>query len=316
MADNEPKENKYKYWKRRTKDQALNLFSIAKNKYYNKYYNLWMSKFKWRGLDEDLKEQEENYIMRKLWSEGALALRNIKNTDMIALCPFAIADYNYLDFPDTVTLVNERNVSEQIIPKGKQVVNKDVCLLYAMPNHKPIQWTVDYYTDRIAQAAVLINNNLALQNMPFVIGVTEEDKTQMTDIVDRILNNEVVVFAGVNDINKLQALITQVPYLVDKLQSYIVSQENELLTILGIDNSGSAAKKAQMLVDEVNANNDVINDYARSIEDEMRAWLARANKVLNRNITIEPKSKPVDTTKDYEDSSIVKSKEKSEGEKI
>ena len=83
MADNEPKENKYKYWKRRTKDQALNLFSIAKNKYYNKYYNLWMSKFKWRGLDEDLKEQEENYIMRKLWSEGSLALRNIKNTDMI-----------------------------------------------------------------------------------------------------------------------------------------------------------------------------------------------------------------------------------------
>ena len=103
MADNEPKENKYKYWKRRTKDQALNLFSIAKNKYYNKYYNLWMSKFKWRGLDEDLKEQEENYIMRKLWSEGALALRNIKNTDMIALCPFAIANYNYLDFDPHVT---------------------------------------------------------------------------------------------------------------------------------------------------------------------------------------------------------------------
>lgn len=104
-------------------------------------------------------------------------------------------------------------------------------------------------------------------------------------------------------------MVTQAPYIVDKLQTYIVSQENELLTILGIDNTGSAAKKAQMVVDEVNANNDVINDYGASIEDELRRWLDRANKVLGRNITIEATSKPVDTTHDYEDASIVESKE-------
>ena len=104
-------------------------------------------------------------------------------------------------------------------------------------------------------------------------------------------------------------MITQAHYIVDKLQTYIVSQENELLTILGIDNTGSAAKKAQMVVDEVNANNDVINDYGASIEDELRRWLDRANKVLGRNITIEATSKPVDSTHDYEDVSIVESKE-------
>ena len=65
-----------------------------------------------------------------------------------------------------------------------------------------------------------------------------------------------------------------------------------------------------MLVDEVNANNDVINDYGRSIEDEIRGWLERANKVLNKNISIEAKSKPVDTTKDYEDKSIQDDKER------
>ena len=99
------------------------------------------------------------------------------------------------------------------------------------------------------------------------------------------------------------------PFLIDKLQAYIVSMENELLTILGVDNSGVQAKKAQMLVDEVNANNDVINDYGNSIIDELTKWLDRANKVLNRNITIEAKSKPVDTTKDYEDASITVDKE-------
>lgn len=305
-------ENKSKFWKRRRKiiSKDINkLIALTVDTYNNKYYNLWMSKFEWNGLDEDLKEQEENYIMRKLWYDGTVAIRNIKNTNMIAIAPWELQNYNYLGFPETINLVNERGASKTIIPSKTLIVNKDVALLFCTPSQKPIKAVVDYYVDRITQAVVLINNNLCLQNMPFVINCTEEDQKRLSDIVDRILNNELVITTASSDINKLQALITQVPFLIDKLQAYIVSMENELLTILGVDNSGVQAKKAQMLVDEVNANNDVINDYGNSIIDELTKWLDRANKVLNRNITIEAKSKPVDTTKDYEDASITVDKE-------
>lgn len=305
-------ENKSKFWKRRRKiiSKDINkLIALTVDTYNNKYYNLWMSKFEWKGLDEDLKEQEENYIMRKLWYDGTVAIRNIKNTNMIAIAPWELQNYNYLGFPETINLINERGASKTIIPSKTLIVNKDVALLFCTPSQKPIKAVVDYYVDRITQAVVLINNNLCLQNMPFVINCTEEDQKRLSDIVDRILNNELVITTASSDINKLQALITQVPFLIDKLQAYIVSMENELLTILGVDNSGVQAKKAQMLVDEVNANNDVINDYGNSIIDELTKWLDRANKVLNRNITIEAKSKPVDTTKDYEDASITVDKE-------
>ena len=305
-------ENKNKFWKRRRKiiSKDINkLIALTVDTYNNKYYNLWMSKFEWNGLDEDLKEQEENYIMRKLWYDGTVAIRNIKNTNMIAIAPWELQNYNYLGFPETINLINERGASKTIIPSKTLIVNKDVALLFCTPSQKPIKAVVDYYVDRITQAVVLINNNLCLQNMPFVINCTEEDQKRLSDIVDRILNNELVITTASSDISKLQALITQVPFLIDKLQAYIVSMENELLTILGVDNSGVQAKKAQMLVDEVNANNDVINDYGNSIIDELTKWLDRANKVLNRNITIEAKSKPVDTTKDYEDASITVDKE-------
>ena len=305
-------ENKSKFWKRKRKiiSKDINkLIALTVDTYNNKYYNLWMSKFEWNGLDEDLKEQEENYIMRKLWYDGTVAIRNIKNTNMIAIAPWELQNYNYLGFPETINLINERGASKTIIPSKTLIVNKDVALLFCTPSQKPIKAVVDYYVDRITQAVVLINNNLCLQNMPFVINCTEEDQKRLSDIVDRILNNELVITTASSDINKLQALITQVPFLIDKLQAYIVSMENELLTILGVDNSGVQAKKAQMLVDEVNANNDVINDYGNSIIDELTKWLDRANKVLNRNITIEAKSKPVDTTKDYEDASITVDKE-------
>ena len=306
--------NKYQFWKRfkGQPNYIQELLQEVSNNYTDKYYNIWMSKFKWTGLDEETKEQQENYIMRKLWSDGSLAIRNIANTNLIALMPFATISYNYLDFPETVNLINKRGVSEVIIPSGEQVVNKDVAIVYCLPSHKPIKQLVKYYTDRIAQVEIIINNNLKLQNIPFVIGCNEEDKDSMEDIVERILNNELVVYSAVGDINKLQTLATTAPYLIDKLKSYQVSLENELLTTLGIDNSGVQAKKAQMLVDEVNANNDAINDFGNCIIDELKSWLERANKVLNRNISIEAKTKPVDTTKDFEDASITEQKDKEE----
>ena len=278
----------------------------------NKYYNVWMSKFKWSGLDEEIKEQEQNYIMRHFWSEGTVALRNIKGLNLIAMCPWNTETYNYLDFPEKIVLVNKRGVSKTIIPSTPQVVNKDVALLYCLPNHKSISSVVYYYIERMIQVEIVINNNLKLQNIPFVIGVTEEDKDQFDDIIEKILNNELVVFTSVNDIKKLQTLATNAPYIVDKLKAYLVSLENELLTVLGIDNSGAQAKQAQLTVDEVNASNDIINDYGLAIEDEIKAWLERANAVLGRNISIEAKTKPVDSTHDYEDVTITQSKEKSE----
>lgn len=317
MADTKKKKNpKYDFCKRYKgcgAEVKAFINQVAQN-LKNKYYNVWMSKFNWSGLDEEIKEQEQNYIMRHFWSEGTVALRNIKGVNLIAMCPWNTETYNYLDFPEKIILVNKRGVSRTIIPSTPQVVNKDVALLYCLPNHKSIASVVYYYIDRMIQVEIVINNNLKLQNIPFIVGVTEEDKDQFDDIIEKILNNELVVFTSVNDIKKLQTLATNAPYIVDKLKAYLVSLENELLTVLGIDNSGAQAKQAQLTVDEVNATNDIINDYGLAIEDEIKAWLERANAVLGRNISIEAKIKPVDSTHDYEDVTITESKEKSEEE--
>ena len=307
-------ENKYTFFSRfRDSDRKTErLLDSYQRAYERKYYNLWMSKFDWSGLDEENKEQEENYIMRKLWIDGKVAMRNIKETNMIALCPFTEETFNYLDFPETVVLINKRGAAEQIIPPNPQIVNKEVAIIYCTPGHDSIKSIVDSYIEKMVQVDLIINNNLLLQNMPFMVACDESDKKKMKDIITRILNGEIAIFSEVDDIKKLQALVTQTPYLIDKLKSYQVSLENELLTVLGVDNSGVQAKRAQMLVDEVNANNDIINDYGMSIEDELTNWIERANKVLNRNIKIKSKSIAIDSTHAYEDASVTQVKERLE----
>ena len=148
MAETKKKKNpKYDFCKRYrgcgTEVKAF-INQVAQN-LKNKYYNVWMSKFKWSGLDEEIKEQEQNYIMRHFWSEGTVALRNIKGLNLIAMCPWNTETYNYLDFPEKIVLVNKRGVSKTIIPSTPQVVNKDVALLYCLPNHKSISSVVSIF---------------------------------------------------------------------------------------------------------------------------------------------------------------------------
>ena len=274
---------KYKFFKRygSVNDLRDKLF----HQRFNRYYNIWMSKLKWSGLDEENEEQEENYIMRKGWSDGKIAIRQIKNTDLLAFTPFVAATYNMYDFPETVNLVNERSVSTALIPNTPQIVNKDVVIGYFIPSHKPICEIVTHYCNLMVQAEMVINVNLSLQNMPFLIGVDPEDEKKMRDIVDKILNNEIVVFADLQALQKIQSLVTATPYLVDKLKMYIKTLEEELLTIFGIDNNNGIGEK-NIVIDAINANNDIINQYNYSIIGEMNKWINRVNKLFNRNISI------------------------------
>lgn len=290
------KKGKYAFWSGDIKSSVAELRSKCKQNYINKYYNIWMSKFKWTGLDEEMAAEEENFIMRKFWSDGTICARPIKNTDLMIYTPWSLQELNYYDLPETVLMTNLHSVSSNLIPTEPQVVNKDVVLLYCQPNHKPIFSTVAYYVDRMVQVDMVINTNLQLQKMPWLIGVDEADKDKMEDVIDRILSDEIVVFADLQSLGKIQALATNAPYIVDKLIDYKRGLEQELMTFLGVDNNGSTnLEQTHITVDAINANNDIINDYGNAIEGEIKKGLANIKRVFGRDIQIEAMSKPVST---------------------
>ena len=299
------RENKYTFFKGNReygdggRAAVLELEQRCKQNYINKFYNIWMSKFKWSGLDEEIKDQQENFIMRKFWSDGTIAGRKVPSLDVMAYMPYGGMEFDMYDFPSKVTLVNLRGVSQVLVPVEPQVVGKDVVIGWCQPNHKPIEAVVRYYVDRMVQVDMVVNTNLNLMKMPFLIGVNEVDKKKMENIVDRILANEVVVFADLAEISKVQALATQTPYIIDKLTDYKRGLEQELMTYLGVDNNGSKElEQTHVSVDAVNANNDVINDYGYAIESEIRKWVEEMNRVFGRNIDFEAVSKPVNSTRE------------------
>ncbi len=195
------------------------------------------------------------------------------------------------DLPETVMLINEH--ASPLVPSNIQVVDKDVCIGFIQRNKKPLSMIVDWYVERIAQVEMVINTNLHLHKMPYLIPV-EEDQAKIEDAVRRIINNELVLFVEGVDPNLFKAVATGAPYIIDKLHEYKVGLENELKTYLGVDNQGAVEKREQLQLDEVNANNDEINDYASNFLDCLNEFCDNIKETLGITISVKPTSKPVD----------------------
>lgn len=260
--------------------------------YINKYFNLFMNSIEFTNLDYN----QQDYIMRKFWSEGTVAAFPIKNTGELGFTLYATQQYNMYDMPEVVQLINKWNVP--FMPITPQVVDKDVVIGWAQSNHKPVETIVRSYIDRMVQVDMVINTNLNVHKMPFLVGVTPTDEDKIQDLINRILNDELAVFTDLEDLSMVQAFVTQTPYIIDKLYAYRTSLENELLTYLGLDNNLDDPTKDRLLVDQVNANNNLINANQYGFKKNIEAFIDHIREVLGYEITMEFVYKPVDSVYD------------------
>lgn len=258
------------------------LFIKIRTIYLNKYYNLYMNSMEWTGIEPET----EDYIMRQLWSKGTVAAWDYEAIEDCGFAPYSVFGYGYQDVPTEVQLINTRNVPG--FPKKNLIVNKDVVLGYFQRNHKPVQNIVEYYVDRMTQVEMVINTNLELHKMPYLIGIDETDKTSANNVIQKILNNELVVFANLDELNIVKTLVNNTPYIIDKLYAYKNNLESELLTFLGLDNSQVDVDK--LAVDQINANNQLINSNAEGYEKELNKFCKKIKEVLGYDIGVKKTS--------------------------
>lgn len=272
------KEQKQLFYGEKTASQTYRSIVHMLN---NKYYNIYRSNFRTKGLTY----REEHYVMNKFWNDGTIAAFRIKHTDKIGYCPWQRVSWDMYGEPETVQLYNE--FGSPLVPTAIQTVDKDVVIGYIQTNRKPLKMIVNWYVERIAQVQMVINTNLELHKLPFVIPVADgNEKKKIMDVVDKILNNEIVIAVEGIEPNIFKAIATQCPYVIDKLQNYLKDLENGLLTYLGVNNSGSN-KVEQVQLSEVNSNNEEINLSDDNFNTCLESFCGRVKDVLGGDILIE-----------------------------
>lgn len=266
--------------------------------YTEKYFNKWMSKYIFQGLNY----QQVHYFMRKMWSEGSVAVSSIKSanktlsglmadgaidmgTNNIIITPWAPAKrFNIYDFPTHIRLINTRGVD--FITQNELELDKEAVIIYAQKNHKSIFSSIEFKINEIVDIEMKMRVSRKAQNQPWMFTFSPEDKENVKILMEQMANDEPYLMSSLNNPDKCKGITSGAPYITDKQEQDRQKVDNDILTMLGVNNVGIGEKKEHLIVDEVNANNEEIEEQGLAIKTEIEDGWDRANNCFNCNVVL------------------------------
>lgn len=266
--------------------------------YTEKFFNKWMNKYQLKGLNY----QQLHYIMKKLWCDGSVACSSIKsaNKELAGLIESGELDmgdnqviftpwtpdkrFNIYDFPTNVRLINTRGV--KFITTKSLKIDKEVVIIYAQKNHKSVFSSIEAKLIELVDIEMKKRAARKAQSQGWMFTFSEEDKQQVKVIQEAMEMDEPYLMVPFLQPDKVKGVASGAPYIVDKLEQDRQKVENDILTMMGVNNVGIGEKKEHLIVDEVNANNQDIEEQDNSYESQLKTDFDRVNKLFNMNIEV------------------------------
>ena len=279
----------------------------------NKYFGLFLNRFKF----ENVTNENQRYLLKKLWSNGCAAAfiiegtrkeptlnealfnsspntitnGNVDDNGLICFVPFAVDQWNIQDEPSVVTLINQRGA--KFIPTKRMVVNKDVVIIWAHKSHMPVRSLISYYIDQMCDVQKCIDMNLFVHKLPRLVTCSPEDEARVKELMEKIENGEKKLFLSTEDVQAIKDVLSagQGNYIIDKLKMYLQVLDNELLTFLGINNV-PIEKKERLVTGEVESNDQLIEESGDCFEDTIRESCENVEKVLQYPMRLKERPQP------------------------
>lgn len=267
--------------------------------YTEKFFNKWMSKYDFPQLNY----QQKHFIMKKFWADGSIAMSRLfdatdgiltelmssgeidMKTSQVVFTPWTHADrYNIYDFSTKVRLINTRAV--KFINPNELDMDKDVVIIWAQKNHKSVYSSIQPKINELIDIEMKIRLARKAQAQPWLFAFAPEDFDLVKRMQEQLEDDEPYQFIPSQNVDKAKILSSGAPYISDKLTQEKESIINEILTMLGVNNIGTSQKKEHLIVDEVNANNEDIEQQNQSFQSEIEEGFDRANKVLKYKVDV------------------------------
>ena len=266
--------------------------------YREKFFNKWMNKYEFKGLNY----QQKQFFMKKMWADGSVAVSSIKSADkaLAGLIASGVVDmqensiiitpwtpssrFNIYDYPTHIRLVNTRGV--KFITPDELELDKEAVIIDAQKNHKSIYSSIEAKVNEIVDIEMKKRVARKAQSQPWMFAFSPEDFAQAKKMQQRLEDDEPYMFVLLDEIDKAKSLTSGAPYIVDKFEQDRQKVENDILTMLGVNNVGVGEKKEHLVVDEINANNEDIETNDKALMNEIEEGWKRVEKVLGYKVQV------------------------------
>ena len=254
--------------------------SLAMNNYTHMQYayrpmELSISMFEWKNLPEGI---DERFLEMVLFTDGhAVFFKDDELGDYLALQCLINGKLNVYRIP-----INRRAFA--VNGYQKKLTDKDSVIIFNNMLHTNSWLDVKMFAKRLYNLDRIIDVNANAQKTPILIKGNEQQRLTLTNLYKEYDGNAPVIFADKSlDMNALQVLSTQAPYVADKIYQLKTQIWNEALTYLGISNV-SFQKRERMVSDEVTRSQGgtVASRYSRL--NARRQACEQINKMFGLNI--------------------------------
>ena len=163
-------------------------------------------------------------------------------------------------------------------------------IVYIMNNsiEKPTVETISLFAYRLYDTERVTDTNLNAQRTPVLLECDKNTLLSLKNAYMKYEGNEPFIYGNkAYDLNnRITAVNTQAPYLLDKLDIHKHQIWDDALTFLGIDNANTD-KKERLITDEVESNNQLVNNYLNCFYKTRKLACDMINEKFDLDIEIE-----------------------------
>ena len=256
-------------------EESLSMNNYTYMQYAYRLMELSISMFEWKNLPEGI---DERFLEMVLFTDGhAVFFKDDELGDYLALQCLINGKLNVYRIP-----IKRRAFA--VNGYQKQLTDKDSVIIFNNMLHTNSWLDVKMFAKRLYNLDRIIDVNANAQKTPTLIKGNEQQRLTLTNLYKEYDGNAPVIFADKSlDMNALQVLSTQAPYVADKIYQLKTQIWNEALTYLGISNV-SFQKRERMVSDEVTRSQGgtVASRYSRL--NTRRQACEQINKMFGLNI--------------------------------
>lgn len=248
------------------------------NMYLNRIIDIYLSLFEWKGLPETINVR---YLEYTLMEQGKVFFFHDDNLGYLALNGNAIGFNVY----------NEPIKYEVYAPIGyqKSLTDKNAVIIWNTFRREPYLEVFELYAQRLYEITRTQDVNVMAQKTPVLIKASEQQRLTMQNLYQKYSGNMPFIFGDKDiDMNAIEALTTQSPYVADKLQVLKNEIWNECMTFLGVGNA-KQDKKERLVAAEVSANDEQIMQSRDVMLDARKIACEQINKMFGLNVSVDYK---------------------------
>ena len=268
-------------------NMALNA-RMARNSQLTNIYNrvladICMSRFKWSGLPPTVSNR---FIEWTLLTSGLSIFYDNSKYGFLSLRGTPAGQLNMYEDPVRYQVYGNLFINELVLAK-------DCVPIWCNRVRRPDMDVVDYFSSRLANLNMTIDENIRTQKHPTIIAADESEVFSLQNAYAEVSEGQPVVwgFPGTFSPSALKERMFTLdlgvhPDTILKQQDTKARIWNEAMTILGIHNVNTD-KRERMVTDEVNANNDQVDAVKRSALESRQDACVLINKKYDLNISVE-----------------------------